>query len=446
MRPEARNWRQAEFAGSSHLARSGWLNKALGWRATMRDVVFWLLCGLVFTIPLLRAVTLASVGTLSRVAGLAVIAAAFPCLLLQNPRERLLDVHFLAFVFCGWVAASFFWTIDIPETQVHIFTAAQLLVMLLCIWEFTSTRAQYLSLLRAFTLGATVSCISVIWGLLTGVTSDAPRYSLATSGPNEVAFTLCLAIPTAWYLSFQAGSRRATVAWRCFVPFAVLGIVLTASRAALLIAAVAALIIPLSLDQLTRRARAWLLIGFLACLYVGWQVVPSGPVERLSTFGSEVQSGDLSGREELWAAGVELVGQRPLTGFGAGAARIAVERITGQLAGLHNTFLSLAADLGAPGLGLFLLILYAAGKRSLATNGLDRKFAAVLLATFVVGLVPRHWEYEKGTWLVIALLVGHAATAVSSRREAARTQTSQSGRPVYPRRESSSARARFGSP
>jgi hypothetical protein len=407
--------------GLRSVGRSTPFDALAGWRISMRDLAFFLLWTLVFTIPLLKAITLRSVGTLSRIVGLAVVAVAVPCILVRpGRRRRLLDVHILAVAFAGWVMASYFWSIEASETRAHVFTMAQLVVMVLCLWEFALTREQHLQLLRAFTLGATGSCVALVWGFLTGATTEAQRFSLAESGPNAVAFTLCLAMPMAWYLSFHARSRRTAVAWRSFIPFAVLGIVLTASRAALLIAAVAVLIVPLSFEHLSRKAKAWLLLGTLACVYMGSLVIPSGPVERLSTIGTEVETGDLSGREVLWAAGIELLGREPFTGLGAGAARFEVERITGQLAGLHNTFISLAADLGVPGLGLFLLILCVAGKRSLATEGLDRKFAAVLLATFVVGLVPRHWEYEKGTWLIIALLVGHAASALSNRPRSAR--------------------------
>ena len=386
---------------------------------TTRDAVFAVLWLFVLAIPSLNVIEFASVGTLSRVVGLALVPVAAFSLLRDGRRRRLLDFHILALAFLGWSLLSLLWTVALDRSFTQVFTLAQLVVMVCCIWEFAPERRHQLSLLRAYVLGSAVTAV-VLLSQATDPLNDARRYTVGGAHPNSVAFTLCLAIPMAWYLGLLSTRTWSRIAYRLFIPASLIGIVLTGSRSALVVAGAGLLIIPLTLDR--AKVKALASVGVLmAAATFGMQLVPSGPLERLSTFGAEIQDGDLNGRTMLWETSWALFTDRPLIGVGAGASSEEIEEIEGREKVSHNTFLTVATELGAVGLALFGLVLLTVGKRALGGGGLDRRFAAVLLLVLVLGLQPRSWDHEKATWVVLALLVGHAARteAVATNRSLA---------------------------
>ena len=97
-------------------------------------------------------------------------------------------------------------------------------------------------------------------------------------------------------------------------------------------------------------------------------------------------------------------------GVGTGAARAEIDARRGEEKGVHNTYLSIVVELGAIGFALFLLMLVLLAMHGLSARGFERDFATVLLATLLIGLLPRHWEYAKVTWIVIGILLGQAAS------------------------------------
>lgn len=377
-------------------------------RLLLVEAAFGLCCLLLFTIPLLASITWPSFGTASKAVGFALALVATPAVMLHGRTRRLEDVHILLILFTAWALVSWIWSVDLSLSEAQAFTVVQLLVMVLCLWEFGGGEHKRLRLLGAYTAGAFLSAALLVLEAARGG-DVAMRYSLAEAGPNGVAFALCLAIPMSWYLSFKVRSLVAIVALRSYIPLALMAMVVTASRSALFVAGIAILVVPLSLPLLSRAARTAIVAGAVICLACIAFLIPAQPLARLATTGSELQQGDLGGRNALWRAGLEIFGKEPVLGVGIGASRVEIERRTGALEGAHNTFISLAAEVGFVGLALFSLLLVTIVLRILRTKGLRRTFCLVLFLTLLVGLVPRHWEYEKATWAVLALLVNETA-------------------------------------
>lgn len=374
---------------------------------------------LVFTIPFQGVVAVPGIGTLSRAVGLGFILLAAAAVAFEGRRRRLGDVQLCAAAFTAWVAASIGWSVDPDIALTRIVTMVQLFALVLVVREFAGDRPRLLGVVRAFVAGAGVVCVSV----LVQYGGDTERLTASGSHPNDAAFILCLAIPLAWYLSYRSARPAEVVLARVFVPASLLAIVLTASRSAVLIAVVALLIVPWTLQNSSPRGRALVTLGLAACLVYGPALLPQPQVERLMTISDEVSQGTLNGRTDLWTATIDAFDERPLTGFGAGGSRTVIEERTGRDAGAHNTFLSLLAELGVVGVTLFALAVLAAGLSAARATGLERKLAAVLGATLLVGLQPRHWEYHKATWLILAILAGVGAVARTPQ------PASQGGRP-----------------
>lgn len=375
---------------------------------TFRVVVVWLACGYAFTVPLLNAVTLPGLGTASRAAGAAFTAAGIVALAVERSPRRLGEAQVIGLALLAWGALSRLWSTATPATDTALFTLVQLVVVFLLTWEFCRTRTQVLALLRAFVLGAAGLATTLVVGALTAGT-DAARYSVADTHPNSLGFVVSLAIIPAWY--FAVTSRRAIVrlTFGLYPALALLAVVLTASRGALIVTGVALLIVPLLSRSLSLRARMLgvvLLVG-AACLAV--VVAPPRTLERLSTTMGQVESADLNGRAELWVATARIVSDTPVLGVGLGTTSEVLLREYGVERGSHNTLLAVGLELGMLGLLLFLLLLVACLVPTLRVRGPDGTMARLLGTTLLIGLMPRHWHLEKTTWLMLAVLVGLAA-------------------------------------
>lgn len=374
------------------------------------DVVYWAGWGFVASIPLLNAVTLGPLGTIGKTAGLPFGLLGTIAVASRGWQRRLHATHLLTILLTLWVGASYYWSIEPEETLREVGTQLQLLVMLLLLWEFADTLERLVWLLRAYVIGATGSLVGLLWTAATTV-GEPSRYTLGTIQPNSLAFVLVLGIPASWYVGTVASRRATRLAFRAYSPLAVVGIMLTGSRSALIAGAVALTIVLGSIGRISGRHRGAVLVLAIAVLLVAPLLVPARPLERLATFSTEVSEGDLGGRETTWQQSFLLLADEPILGVGAGASRYSLGELRGWVGGVHNTYLAAALDVGVIGLGLFLLTLAAAVVSTIGTTSLERRFLLVTAATLVVGLLPRHWQYERPTWLIIAILVGMGTAA-----------------------------------
>ncbi len=365
--------------------------------------------GLVFTIPWQGAVTVGAVGRLSRLVGLVALAVAALALLVDRPRRAPAAVHWLLAAHVAVATASWFWSLRPDATGAHALTMVQLLAMTLLLWEFGARRAQRVRFLVAWVAGCWTAAALTWQSYLTGTEAGGggyqDRYSIGNANVNDVGLLLALGIPVAWYVAGQVRAPWLRLACRLYPAGGLLGIAATSSRASLLAAGVGLLVVPASMRQLTPLARVWT-AAWVPALLAGVVLVlaPQASIDRLSTTADEVRSGDLNERRQLWAAGLDAFADHPLGGVGGGASRHAIAERTGREAGAHNTFISIAAEVGVLGLVPFGLALVVVGGVLLRLPFAERRAGLVLLATLLLGLVPLHWERSKGLWFVVAVL------------------------------------------
>jgi O-antigen ligase len=259
--------------------------------------------------------------------------------------------------------------------------------------------------MAAWVAGSALLTAIVVVAFLAGQSST--RYTAPGTHPGDVAFVLALSIPIAWYLSFTVRHPLSVALCRLHVPFAVLGITLSASRAGLLALAVVLALIPLTFSQMSTRGKIVVTAaaGTCALVLTALSGALAAPLARLATTGDELQSGTLDDRTILWGIGWQTFGEEPLLGVGSGAARTIVGGQFTDSRGLHNAYLSVAVELGAVGLCLLLLIILAALWPAIRhTPPLEQRFAAVLGLYFLVSQLTRHAEYDKGTWAMLLTL------------------------------------------
>lgn len=378
-------------------------------RPGLRRIAYGGMWILIASIPLETTVLISGIGTLSRAIGLAVLVPAAAALLGRGTTRRLIGAHGLMLAFTAWVAGSYFWSLSPDRTLTQSVTMVQLAALVFLVWQFGRTRSEFMGLAGAFVFGAYAAAIGTIVRFVV-LGERALRYSLGeTINPNNLAFLLALAIPLAWHLGANVPNMAVRVLSRLYVPVAVFAVILTGSRGGLIATAIALIVVPWTMGHVSPLTR----FAVAAALAVGVPLIapllPERPLERLGTTAAELSQGDIALRRHLWAASVDIWVEHPVLGVGAAASRPEIARISSYDFGAHNTYLSVAAELGTIGLAIFMMLLVAVARRVMALRGAELKTAVVLYGTLVVGLLPRHWEYRKGTWVIIAFLVGHSA-------------------------------------
>ena len=368
---------------------------------------------LIFTFPMQRTVSIGPVGALSKSVGFLAVPLAVGAVLATGRRRRLRDFEQATLWFAGIVVLSMTWTIDIDLTIPLAGSMVQLAALVLLVRQVAADRDDVRFLSGAFVAGAWVPVLQSIYGGLTDAQLVDGRLRVGEMHPNDLAFTLVLAMPLAWWLAAQtsersnlsSGYRRAVVlSCTAFLPAAIYAIVLSGSRSALLLAAIALAPVGWTLVANRPRRAFFILLAAIAVAPLAYGLLPSAQTERLSTTSSEISDGTLNNRTTLWDAAFETFGEHVWTGVGAGASRIELGRLTGLELGAHNTTLSVASELGLIGLVPFLLCWLIACRRALFSAGSSRLVASTLCVVLTIGLQVRHWEYEKPTWLILALL------------------------------------------
>ncbi len=373
----------------------------------MRTAALWLSLVLVFTIPWEDAINVVGLGTLTRVIGMLVGAVWLISVLLEGRFRKPHPFHMFMYLFVLWNIVSLFWSIGVKETEQQIKTYIQLALLAWILWDlYTTPKAQRMAL-EAYILGAYVTIGSTIFNYFTGQTIDAneQRYAGADVNANDLAITIALALPVAWYLIDSAANNKRsnllTLINYGYVPAALFAIILTSSRTALFAIVPALVYILWSTNWLRPFHRTLVYAALVVLLLTGLPFMPQPNIERLATTWTSINTGDLGGRGELWHASIAVFLDHPLLGVGSGALNTAT--LLGAVA--HNTFLSVLAELGLIGFTFFVLTLAIVAFEAVNQPKWLSGLWLTVLAIWAIGVFALTWEYRKPTWFFLSQIV-----------------------------------------
>jgi len=178
-----------------------------------------------------------------------------------------------------------------------------------------------------------------------------------TQNPNDLALTLNLLLPFSVAHLIRARGALARSILTGVVLLVTAAIVLTFSRAGFLALAT---MLALYLWKLSRSTqRHWALVMVLVAL-LSVAFLPGSYIHRIGTITNMQtdRSGSSQARWDGMVAATRLALQHPLLGVGAGMNILALNEARGPLwKEVHNVYLEYGADLGLPGLALFLALL-----------------------------------------------------------------------------------------
>lgn len=370
----------------------------------MRKLTYWLSLALVFMIPWEDGISVATLGSLVKLAGIGVAGLWLVSILIDGRFRKPHLFHVLALVFFLWNVVSIYWSPSTASTLQRIKTYTQIFLLMLIFWEMYQKRSELMAALQAYVLGSFVLIYSSIGNYIHGKVAVAYEGRYSATGVNAVDMTLILmlGLPIALQLFFMDVSEKRTFLLKilnlAYLPLAIFSILLTGSRTSLIA------ILPFGLYLVfTRRISLNKKLLVFAILLVSlaalFSFLPRSVIVRLSTIGASIEGMDLGGRVTLWREGIAALARHPLLGVGGGAIDFTIG------SAVHNTFISVAAETGSIGFALFLFIL---GLAVFETTRLLRGNSGLWLVIFItwaIGVLSLSWEFRKITWIVLSFMI-----------------------------------------
>jgi putative inorganic carbon (HCO3(-)) transporter len=231
--------------------------------------------------------------------------------------------------------------------------------------------------------------------------------------PNDFAFLLAVTLPLALYRVRSAPDRPRRVLAVLAVAALSAGILATLSRSA-----ITGLVVAAAWAAATRRLPLrWIVVvvGGTLVVALGWYAWQPQQVETALLAKRHVARSNIDERQVAWQVALAEARSSPVLGVGPGNFELRFDeftppRATGQGAlATHDAYLSVLAELGVPGLGLFLAYLALAWsrlrRRQLGDPDADALQSA-LAGGFIVAVVGALFlteQFYAPLWLLPAI-------------------------------------------
>lgn len=372
-----------------------------------KKIAFFCIWFFVFSLPWEDSIVFGHFGTVSRLVGLPVFVTCSWALIESGQIRRLSPLHVLVFLHVAWECLTTLWTLDPTYSATLVVTYLQLTTVMCLIWNVATSDRQQRTLTEAFVLGTFVSIASTVFNYLRGQAMDYQRYAAAGFNADDLGLTLAVSIPLSYWLSIESENPLLRWVYR-LQPLAAIGaIAIMATRASFAAAILASGAVVIATLRYVGRTQK---LGLALCVVLGTAValrfVPKSSWERLSTIGSEMNSGTFGDRKQIWRAGMDMFVEHPLFGIGAGAFAPRVELRIGIRKVAHNTFISVLVEGGIIGLTIFLVLMFGIVRCILSLPTLRSRVLLIAFSTWALVACTLTFEYRKPTWFLYTLVAG----------------------------------------
>jgi O-antigen ligase len=132
-------------------------------------------------------------------------------------------------------------------------------------------------------------------------------------------------------------------------------------------------------------------------------VMPDSTLGRFESLDTELTIGTFTNRKEIWRVASELFQDNMVVGAGVGSFGRAMGDAVNWSMVAHNTFISVAVELGIVGLVLYVVPI---GFALLAARRLpedERWLVWGAFAAWTVGVMSLSWEHQKVSWFLLVM-------------------------------------------
>ncbi len=321
--------------------------------------------------------------------------------------------HLWLTLFGMWYLLTSVWALDPDRVWPTLFIFARGWLVFVVTWQLAASRDHYGTLTDLTLLGMSAAILLSLFGffdLLAVLRPDQggklSRFLIGGFNPNLFSVALASCMPLALYRF-----RAQRTAWRAplyigFLALAWFATILGGSRTGF----VCALFATGAMLLAEWRRRPVLVValitagGILATLDV-WHI-PEQTMARLLGTASELETGTLSNRTEIWSAALALIPDNLWTGVGAGGFPHAIMPAYSKPVDAHNTLLLLLAETGVIGLTLYLAAAVAVFRTVLRCAWRGERLFLIAFFTLVLGSLTASFTMSQIIWNVLALIYG----------------------------------------
>ena len=369
----------------------------------------------------LESFTFADLGSITRLVGYLAFIVGIATMMTQRGIQRPGLGHVLLTAFVCFSFMSVLWSVDPDMTLDRTWMYSMQLAFLWLVLQIVESQEDMNIVMGGYVIGSVLASSVNLHAFDAGqqTIANSGRYSAATLDPNEFALTVALSIPMAWYLGFSA-KRPIVRGFFLLCPLIMIpGVILTGSRGATVAMCAALLIIPLCFNRIGALTKGIVVATGISAIVGGVTLLPESTLKRLASIGPEAMTGSMAGRREIWAAGWEQFKDHPIFGVGTGGFAQSISLANSQNPVAHNTYLSVATELGVVGFLIYFLALVSMMLDVLRMPKPERWLWLPVLLAWMIGVSTLTWEHTKTTWLIFALILTRARLFDSEREHAA---------------------------
>ena len=139
---------------------------------------------------------------------------------------------------------------------------------------------------------------------------------------------------------------------------------------------------------------------------------------RRLEYTAEGSGPNIENRLELWHAGREAFATHPILGLGYGQLRNYVELVTGNNKPVHQTFISMGAELGSVGLLVFIWLLFSVVRDTMPARSPRYPEVARACRGFVIAIITQglftNVQHSRALWMIIGVIAVQVAEGRAS--------------------------------
>jgi O-antigen ligase len=270
-----------------------------------------------------------------------------------------------------WALASGLWTVHLGDTVTSLSSLAIALTYMVAFAILLHSRRDLDRVLY------TLALVALATGAIGLFTSQAGRAEGASGNPNFFAMVEIFALPLVLVLATGARWRVVRVGLYAVVVAIILSVFASLSRGgflSLVSVAVAALILPGRSFFQSRAQKAFVLALVAAGTFAAFKANSGSLAPRLESIFAKDQTG--AGRTNVWRGAWTSIQERPVLGLGYGSFISEANQLMLRTPGVdltnqtlrprglyaHSAYIETAAEIGIPGLILFLGMLISTGR------------------------------------------------------------------------------------